>query len=56
MTVAAICLLGLLTIGGMLKPLNIKEDSGTVNNITSPFVDTDHLYTELANTCKWFQN
>ena len=31
LTVAAICLLGLLTIGGMLKPWNIKEDSGIIN-------------------------
>ena len=33
-TVAAICLLGLLSIG-ILKPLNNKEDSGTANNVTN---------------------
>ena len=33
LTVASICLLGLLNIG-ILKPLNNKEDSGTANNVT----------------------
>ena len=50
-TVAAICLLGLLSIGN-LKPLNNKEDSGTASNVTKSFVDKYHLYTELTNVCK----
>ena len=33
LTVAAICILGLLN-SGILKPLNNKKDSGTANNVT----------------------